>query len=143
MWDGGRFAISLLGNPRFSDPFPVRFPLNTGAGRGNRTPVYCLEGSHFTTKLVPPLVGVPGIEPEPHPPHGCILPLYYTPFGLLRIELRPHAPKAWILPLYYSPPCAHRTAGNRTQGSRTRIVYITTIRQSVLSSSGIYSSIFP
>ena len=26
-----------------------------------------------------PLVGVPGIEPEPHPPHGCILPLYYTP----------------------------------------------------------------
>ncbi len=30
------------------------------------------------------LVGLPGIEPGPHPPHGCILPLYDSPFyGLI------------------------------------------------------------
>ena len=27
------------------------------------------------------LVGVPGIEPGPHTPEACILPLYYTPSG--------------------------------------------------------------
>ena len=57
------------------------------------------------------LVGVPRIELESHPPHGRILPLYYTPFcsthtwsvGVPRIELESHAPEACILPLYYTP----------------------------------------
>jgi len=25
-------------------------------------------------------IGVLGVEPRPHPPKGCVLPLYYTPF---------------------------------------------------------------
>ena len=28
------------------------------------------------------LVGVPGIEPGLHPPHGRVLPVYYTPSNL-------------------------------------------------------------
>ena len=28
-------------------------------------------------------LGVLGIEPRPHPPKGCVLPLYYTPFLFL------------------------------------------------------------
>ncbi len=72
-------------------------------------------------------VGVTGIEPMSHPPHGRILPLYYTPtlhliptwahittvlypnhglersFGLPRIELGPHEPESCTLPLCYSP----------------------------------------
>ena len=28
------------------------------------------------------LVGVPGIEPGLYPPHGYVLPLYYTPLTL-------------------------------------------------------------
>jgi hypothetical protein len=27
------------------------------------------------------LVGVPGIEPGLHPPHGRVLPVYYTPIA--------------------------------------------------------------
>ena len=30
-------------------------------------------------KVVKRYFGVPGIEPRPHAPKACILPLYYTP----------------------------------------------------------------
>ena len=34
------------------------------------------------------LVGVPGIEPGLHPPHGRVLPVYYTPKLIYYIRLR-------------------------------------------------------
>ena len=82
---GRRFAISLFGNPRFSnvrfahclpprgnkcfpDPLPVRFSyhksenrmteairFSLGAGRENRTPVSTMARSRHTTKLYPQL----------------------------------------------------------------------------------------
>ena len=30
------------------------------------------------------MVGVLGIEPRPHTPKACVLPLYYTPFQLFQ-----------------------------------------------------------
>ncbi len=53
--------------------------------------------------------GPPGIEPGLHPPHGCVLPVYYGPsstrvlVGPLGIEPSLHAPEACVLPVYDGP----------------------------------------
>ena len=66
------------------------------------------------------IVDLRGIEPLPHPCHGCVIPFYYRPseeksyiifllfgklktFGLPGVEPGPHPPHGRILPLYYSP----------------------------------------
>lgn len=86
----------------------------------------CLWGHQVP--LLP--VGLPRVELGSRPPHGRILPLYYSPFyrthrsrmeplsdrhvyrtihsiqisvGAPRVELGLHAPKASVLPLYYAP----------------------------------------
>ncbi len=33
------------------------------------------------------LVGLPGIEPGLHPPHGRVLPIYYSPHLLIETEI--------------------------------------------------------
>lgn len=52
-------------------------------------------------------VGVRRVELRLYPPHGHVLPLYYTPAqAVAGRELGSHAPHACILPLYYIPQSA-------------------------------------
>ncbi len=54
-----------------------------GAGDGNRTHVYSLEGchnSHYTTPAkIFGMVGASRFELELNPPKGLVLPLHYAP----------------------------------------------------------------
>ena len=104
-----------LSNPATSKAVCSFFLLLVGAP-GFEPGVICSQNRHvsrYTTPRLnhqPKLVGLPGIEPGPHPPHGCILPLYYSPcsvrlytFGVPGIEPGSHEPESCILPLYYTP----------------------------------------
>ena len=78
------------------------------AGWENRTPNHSLENCYFTIKLIPQF-GVPRVELGPYPPHGQILPLYYTPV------------------LFLPAHGIFRGAENRTRTSCSQSKYTTTI----------------
>ncbi len=58
------------------------------------------------------IIGLPGIEPGLHPPHGRVLPVYYSPLFLFteqsgRRDSNPEspAPKAGMLAVTLRPVC--------------------------------------
>ena len=72
-------------------------------------------------------VGPPGIEPGLHPPHGCVLPVYYGPFVSMRSLVGPpgiepglYAPDAHVLPVYYGPT-KNLITRHKNLGARCRI----------------------
>ena len=81
----------------------------------------CRESNSFTHSL---FIGVLGIEPRPHAPEACILPLYYTPnykkcLGEACICTHSLAKQMFGLPLYYTP-----TLGTTACSSTTQVVRI-------------------
>src|SRR3989338_6077910 len=73
-------------------------PLNYGPSTGTEY-LNCAFSSMF---------GLPGIEPGLQPPHGRVLPVYYSPLVMSRvgppgIEHGLYAPEAYVLPVYYGP----------------------------------------
>ena len=69
-------------------------------------------------------VGVPGIEPEPHTPEACILPLYYTPMWTIADSNRlPHPCHGCALP---DELMAQIYSINRTAYLYHNSIYLTT-----------------
>ena len=67
----------------FSEPW--RFAASRFAGRGDAEgrSLEATSSSLVKNLTCLELVGLPGVEPGLHPPHGCVLPSYSSPFFII------------------------------------------------------------